>query len=466
NGGDELLRRVQKGESVSLEYDSTHLGSRALKAIVPFELFEGGPVWMLSGAVPLSEIHAATNDMRNTLILTSVIAALLFSVIVYFLISGVAKHFKDAAMVSQMIASGDLTPQVPDGVLKRQDEIGQLGHSFQSMLGSFRHFAQTIQNSGEKMSMTSRSLATGANQTTKASDEIAKTVEEVAQSASHQAEEIMEGTTALEQLGKSIQENTENFTQLSEESDVVGQALNSSQDSIQGLSKLARNTENNIKRISESIHTTSKSAKRIEEVSSLIASISEQTNLLALNASIEAARAGEHGKGFAVVAEEIRKLAEESRRSTEVIDEAIATLHKETDQLVGISEDLNSASVQQFSGMENVIQQVRHIHDAIASMNKRIDSMKSLNTAMQEGRDRTMRVMSNLSAIAEENAAATEMTAASTQEQNAAMIELKELSETIREHAIILEDTASQFRLWCLRIRSNKKSCRAIRQLF
>jgi len=93
-----------------------------------------------------------------------------------------------------------------------------------------------------------------------------------------------------------------------------------------------------------------KSTQGIQNIMNIITSISEQTNLLALNASIEAGRAGEHGRGFAVVAEEVRKLAEESKKNVahtgDSIQEIINLINENANLIIDVSAELEMAVVE------------------------------------------------------------------------------------------------------------------------
>jgi methyl-accepting chemotaxis protein len=77
---------------------------------------------------------------------------------------------------------------------------------------------------------------------------------------------------------------------------------------------------------------------KITNVSDLVADLAKQTNMLALKAAVEAARVGEQGKGFGVVAGEIRKLAEESKKSAQKINTLATDIQISIDRTVMVTD--------------------------------------------------------------------------------------------------------------------------------
>jgi methyl-accepting chemotaxis protein len=88
------------------------------------------------------------------------------------------------------------------------------------------------------------------------------------------------------------------------------------QQTLEGIAGL----RDRVDEIAEQIVNLGTQTKQITTVSDFVSDLAKQTNMLALKAAVEAARVGEQGKGFGVVAGEIRKLAEESKKSAEKIN--------------------------------------------------------------------------------------------------------------------------------------------------
>jgi methyl-accepting chemotaxis protein len=197
----------------------------------------------------------------------------------------------------------------------------------------------------------------------------------------------------------------------------------------------------------QSINVLTKRSEEIGRTLRVITDIASQTNLLALNAAIEAARAGDAGRGFAVVAEEIRKLAEDSRKSAVEIEKIIADVQKDT-HAAGKAIETMEASVkegnQATEESERIFQEISKSTDETFSFSKSI-----LEAALgQKGAiDSVVKNIEQIVVVAEETAAGTQQVASSSQQMNSGMQEISRAGDELAAVAAELQAGIQQFKL-------------------
>lgn len=143
------------------------------------------------------------------------------------------------------------------------------------------------------------------------------------------------------------------------------------------------------------VNTLGEAAKEIGEVVDLINGIASQTNLLALNATIEAAGAGEAGKGFAVVANEVKELARQTARSTEVISGKVKAMQKNTEDAIqaieviaGVITEINTIMGTIASAVEEQTASTNEISKSVTETASTASSVsKNVTDAAQQARD-------------------------------------------------------------------------------
>lgn len=394
-----------------------------------------------------SEAFAGVNKIKQRVLIIVSIIVVLSLIILYFISLSITKPLKQVVNNAKEISKYNLTQNVNKGHLLRKDEIGEMANAIQEVTVNLRELLTNILETSEQVASSSEELTATSNQSSTAAEEVAQTINEIARGATDQAESTTDGAEKLMDLGRIIDEDEANINQLISETASVSSSIDEGLEIVEDLEVKTKANSDASSIVYESIIKTNESSNKIGEASSLIASIAQQTNLLALNAAIEAARAGEHGKGFAVVADEIRKLAEQSTKSTKVIDEIVHQLIENAKTAVEKMKEAGELVKAQEQSVGQTREKFNEIDHAMSKAEEMASLIEKASKTMSEQKNQVQDVIQTLSAVAEENAASTEEASASMEEQTASIQEISNASENLSQLAMNLRELIEKFKV-------------------
>ena len=266
-----------------------------------------------------------------------------------------------------------------------EDEVGAMGHSFNHMIGKFRHSLEAV--------------AKVTHQLGEVSDRVSSVAEKTHSAVLAQRSETDMVASAMNEMSATVQEVAQHASQTAaastgaDEQSKAGVTL--ATDALDGIDGLIREIE----QAAQVIKQVETDATSIGMVLGVINGIAEQTNLLALNAAIEAARAGEQGRGFAVVADEVRTLASRTQKSTGDIQATIEQLQTGVRNAVKVMQDAQERANAGSTCVAKAAQSLNGIAGEVGTindMNMQIATAAEEQSAVAEEINRNITTISNI----------------------------------------------------------------------
>ena len=367
----------------------------------------------------ITEVMDKEGNEAKALYIISLAILLIVSIvsllIAYILSSKITKQI--TIPISTIVnKSNELSLGVPENIshelINREDEIGDLGKSFQKLVGvtqekislansiASRDVSQEVMLASERdalgiaLKTMSQELNNfmiecnnNANQVSIGSQQVADASQNLSQGATESASSLEEITSSMNEIGSQTRKNAENANLAN---------------TLSNEAKLnAHNGNKQMHLMIEAMNGINTSSEKISKIIKVIDEIAFQTNLLALNAAVEAARAGKHGKGFAVVAEEVRNLAARSAQAAKETTEMIDDSSKKVLTGSQITKETASALESIMTSTEKVTDLINEI---TAASNEQAHSVSQIVVALNQIEQVTQRN----TASAEESAAAAE----------------------------------------------------------
>lgn len=353
----------------------------------------------------------------------------------------IAQHFeKELQVIKQGDYSKFLEPKTFGSFAGVASVINSVLSDIRTLIDGFFSLSLSIIQASRKVGSTAETAVSSIT-------EISKTVDEIAKGASDQAAEAQQGVQLVDKLSEQIDLVYQSYSAVMEETNNIHNLNEVGLQAVNILREKSNENFNSTEKIFSVVEKLTNTTKEIGAFVQSIEDIAEQTNMLALNAAIEAARAGEAGKGFAVVAEEVRKLADQSRQSTEEIINLVNNISEESKMAIQAMEMMRKISQEQNLAVDSTNKSFGDIANGIVTIVEKIKAVNDAVFAMQTSKDNVISAIENISSVSEETAASSEEVAATTEQQLKEIDEMKVAATQLDELVQELDKKLKKFRI-------------------
>lgn len=402
--------------------------------------------WRVVGFIPSIELKEKINSIVKIILMVSLILFILAIAIGNAFSKSITRPIERLVEVLGKVSKGDFTQKLREDV-KGSFEIRSIIKSVNLMISEIVQILKETIESSRGIKESSESLVTICKQSNLAGEEIAKSIQSIANGASEQVESIRISSDVSNSLGEKVNRCLDDSKMMTEASKKVYDSTKRGIDNINKLISSFSRTSQSDKEVLKEVNILAENSKKVNEITDTIKQITEQTNLLALNASIEAARAGEYGKGFSVVAEEVKKLAEQSGESAEQINNIVTQIRNSVTAVlekINYSEDMSKGteiSVKETSeSFEDIENAVKILEDSITKVSYELQGINKDKEVM-------VKRFYAVESIAKNTALATEEVSASSQQQAGGLNEIVRASEELSNLSIELDKSIMNFKI-------------------
>ncbi|HAA90699.1 MAG TPA: methyl-accepting chemotaxis protein [Peptococcaceae bacterium] len=440
----EIVSKMAKGEEGVATY--TFQGQEKLMAYAPVKTTG----WSIAVTAPKTEVLEKVASLKQSVLLVSILIILVALALTFVMTRTITTPIIDLTRIVKRFAEYDFRFDENDKAaqhLKRKDEIGQIANALATMQTNILSLIKALRTDAQTLSSNSESLSAASEEIASSSDEVAKAIQQVASGASEQATHLQEILELMGNITTSLEKVYDELGRVKANSEETSRLADTGKKELDTLIASINDVREAFRLVVEKLEALKGSVEQVGEILEVINGIADQTNLLALNAAIEAARAGEAGRGFAVVADEVRKLAEQSRASSDKIRELLNSIASETNEVVATSEEVTRQVASQLENVEHTVKAFDDILDSVAAMAPMIESTYREMDSTVKAKDVVLDRVQSISAVSEETSASSEEISASAEELSASTQEIAANAQQVLEVAKRLEEQVERFKV-------------------